>query len=98
MTDISVHTTSYLTEDRSWLASEQGTDRPETVPLDVSAFPAGTHYPNGFIPSGVVLAKLASGLYAPYGGDPSSVQTLQVDATGGTFTVTFEGSATAAIA
>jgi hypothetical protein len=35
--------------------------------LDVATFTAGTHYPNGYIPSGTVLAKVtATGLLAPY--------------------------------
>jgi len=69
MTDISVVTTSYQTEKRSWLLSPHGTDpgTTPTVTLDVSAFTQATHYPNGYIPSGVVLGKItATGLYAPY--------------------------------
>jgi len=35
--------------------------------LDVSAFTAATHYPNGYLMSGIVLGKItATGLYAPY--------------------------------
>lgn len=68
-TDISVTTTAYQVEDRSWLLSEHGTD-PGTTPsitLDVSAFTAGTHYPNGYIKSGTPLGKItATGLYGPY--------------------------------
>lgn len=69
MTDISVSSVSYQTEDRRWCLSPHGTD-PGTNPsvtLDVSAFTAATHYPNGYFPSGIVLAKItASGLYGPY--------------------------------
>lgn len=69
MTDISVSSVSYQIEKRSWLLSQHGTD-PGTTPsitLDISAFTAATHYPNGYIPSGVVLGKItATGLYAPY--------------------------------
>lgn len=99
MTDISVHSTAYQVENRSWLLSPHGTD-PGTTPvitLDISAFTSGTHYPDGFIKSGEPLAKLASGLYAPYALDSESVS-IAVDATGGTFTITIEGAATAAIA
>lgn len=69
MTDISVQTTSYQVEKRSWLASPHGTE-PGTNPsvtLDVSAFTAATHYPNGYLLSGIVLGKItATGLYGPY--------------------------------
>jgi hypothetical protein len=69
MTDISVTKTSYQTEDRSWLASPHGYGPGETpsVTLSIAAFTEGTHYPNGYIPSGTVLGKItASGLYGPY--------------------------------
>jgi hypothetical protein len=69
MTDISVSTASYQVEKRSWLLSPHGTD-PGTTPtitLDVSAFTAATHYPNGYLLSGIVLGRItATGLYAPY--------------------------------
>lgn len=69
MTDISVSTTAYQVEKRDWLLSQHGTD-PGAMPgvtLDVSTFTAGTHYPNGFFPSGLALGKItASGLYGPY--------------------------------
>ena len=53
----------WLPEDRSWLGSAHGTTATRTITLDVSAFTANTHYPNGYIPSGTVLAELASGLF-----------------------------------
>ena len=69
MTDISVQTTAFQVENRSWLLSPHGTD-PGTTPsitLDVSAFTAATHYPDGYIKSGIVLGKLtAGGKYVPY--------------------------------
>lgn len=68
-TDISVQSTSYQTEKRSWLLSQwgQGPGENPSITVDVSAFTAGTHYPNGFIPSGQALGKItATGLYGPY--------------------------------
>lgn len=69
MTDISVSTTAFQTEKRGWLWGEHGTE-PGTTPsitLDISKFTAGTHYPNGYVPSGCVLGKVtATGLYGPY--------------------------------
>jgi hypothetical protein len=101
MTSIEVQTTSYQVEKRSWLLSQHGTD-PGTTPsitLDVSAFTAGVHYPNGYIPSGTALAKItASGLYGPYTVS-NEVQTLTEGGSGLTsFTVTFGGQTTASIA
>lgn len=99
MTDISVTTTSYQVEDRSWLMGPHGVGPGdnESITLDVSAFTANTHYPNGYIKSGEPLARVASGLYVPYELDNESAS-IAVDATGGTFTITVEGVATAAIA
>lgn len=69
MTDISVRSAGYQTEKRSWLLSAHGTD-PGTTPsvtLDITKFTAGTHYPNGYVPSGVALGRVtASGMYGPY--------------------------------
>lgn len=69
MTDISVTTTAFQVEKRGWLQGPHGTE-PGTTPgitLDVSAFTPATHYPNGYIPSGTVLAQLtAGGKYVPY--------------------------------
>lgn len=70
MSDISVVTYgNSQAEKRSWLLGPHGTE-PGTTPsitLDISKFTAGTHYPNGFIPSGTVVSKVtATGLWGPY--------------------------------
>ncbi len=98
MSDISVRTENFQVEDASWLGSAHGTDSTESISLDVSAFTANTHYPNGYLFSGIPLAKItASGLYGPYGASPSEVQTLTFDATGGTYTLTFDGATSPSI-
>lgn len=101
MTDISVLSTPYQVEKRSWLLSPHGTDPGTTPPitLDVSAFTAGIHYPNGYIPSGTPLSKItASGLYGPYS-VTDEVQTLTEGGSGLTsYTLTFSGQTTASIA
>lgn len=52
-------------EDQSWLGSSHGTETMDTITLDGSAFL--TAFPDGIVPSGVVLGKItATGLYAPY--------------------------------
>ena len=88
-------------EDQTWLGSAHGTDSARPVTLDVSAFTANTHYPNGYFPSGLALGKItSSGLYGPYAANVSEVQTVTITGTptGGTFTLTFDGVTTAAIA
>lgn len=51
--------------DQSWLGSSHGIHECRTEVLDVSAFTAGTHYPNGYVPSGTPVAKVG-GLLVPY--------------------------------
>ena len=66
-TDISVHSSSYQVEDRSWLVGTHGVDITPGITLDISKFTKNTYYPNGYIPSGTALGKItASGLYGPY--------------------------------
>ena len=62
MTDISVTSTSYQVEDRSWMLSQwgQGPGENPSCILDVSAFTANTHYPNGYLPSGLPLGKITA--------------------------------------
>lgn len=58
-------TETFGTGDQSWLGSEHGIENCRTEQLDISAFTSGTHYPNGYIPSGTPLAKVG-GLMVPY--------------------------------
>lgn len=61
-------TTSYALDNHAWLGSAHGTESTETITVDADqGFVAGTHYPNGFIPSGTKLGKItASGKYGLY--------------------------------
>ncbi len=64
-TDISLQTTTYQVGNRQWLLAEP--DAKPNVTLDISKFTAGTHYPNGYIPSGTAVGKVtATGLFGPY--------------------------------
>jgi hypothetical protein len=64
-TDISMQTTTYQVGNRQWLLADP--DYKPNVTLDISKFTAGTHYPNGYIPSGTVIGKVtATGLFGPY--------------------------------
>ena len=67
MTDISVASASYQSEKRSWYlgtADIPGLSLSGT--LDVSAFTPATHYPNGYLLSGIPVSRLASGLWGPF--------------------------------
>lgn len=102
MTYIGVETKNQPVDDRSWDLSPHGSE-PGTTPsitLDVSAFTAGTHYPDGYFPSGLPLGRItATGLYGPYGGRGDEVQTIDLGgATAGTITIEFDGETTGAIA
>lgn len=55
------------TGDQSWLGSAHGIANCRTELLDISTFTAGTHYPNGYIPSGTPVAKVG-GVLVPYDG------------------------------
>lgn len=51
--------------DQSWLGSAHSIRNCRTETLDISTFTAGTHYPDGFIPSGTPVAKVG-GVLVPY--------------------------------
>jgi hypothetical protein len=64
MTSLAVETTYNLQpEKRNWLLGPHGTEpgTTPTVTIDVSAFTAATHYPNGYIPSGTVVGTVTAG-------------------------------------
>lgn len=62
MSDISLTTTSYQVENRSWLLSQwgQGPGENPSIVLDISAFTEATHYPDGYIKSGEPLGKITA--------------------------------------
>jgi hypothetical protein len=51
--------------DMSWLGSTHGIGNARTETIDISAFTANTHYPNGYIPSGTPVA-IVGDLVVPY--------------------------------
>ena len=55
-----------------WLGSNHGIRNARTEILDISAFTAGTHYPNGYIPSGLPVAKVG-GVLVPYDATEATV-------------------------
>lgn len=103
--DLSVRKTSPLVvEDRSWLGDVDGTQATRSITLVTASFTKATHFPNGCLKSGTVLARYASGanvgLWGPYAGRTSEVQTATITGApaGGTFTLTLNGETTAGIA
>ncbi|MGI5404117.1 head decoration protein [Streptomyces sp. CA-135486] len=65
--DLSLKTETFTQDRRDWLGSAHGTDAPVSASLDVTKFTAGTHYPSGYLKSGIPLGKVtATGKYGPY--------------------------------
>ena len=60
-----MQTENYGSGDITWLGSTHGINNARTEMLDVSAFTAGTHYPDGYIVSGTPVAKVGGAL-VPY--------------------------------
>ncbi|MFF1298150.1 MULTISPECIES: hypothetical protein [unclassified Streptomyces] len=107
--DIQPYTsTETLAVGRPWLMSTLGIEANETITLDLTKFsenlhwtPASAYQPERKLKSGIPLGKLtASGLWAPYNAVSNEVQTLTVTGspTGGTFTITWSGQTTTALA
>lgn len=102
-----VRVSEEATADRPWLASLVGTNDTNSIILDLTKFVAGVHYeagnllqPRNVLKSGLPLGKVkTTGLYAPYAGPTSEVQTVTVTGTptGGTYTLTWSGQTTAGI-
>lgn len=59
-------------DDQSWLASSHGTDAAQSITLDVSTFSEAEHYPDGYLPSGLPLARLAGSSYPAVRYGPAS--------------------------
>ena len=72
--DLSLTVEGFADDDATWLGSSHGTSSGRNATLDVTAFTAATHYPDGYFPSGLPLTRLETGLYGPYeaGGEPAA--------------------------
>lgn len=94
-------TTTYGTGDYSWLLNTDGLDEAVSGVIDVSTFTAGTHYPDGYFPSGLPVHIDDRDVIRPWTDTATvnEVQTVTITGTptGGTFTLTFSGQTTAAI-
>lgn len=58
-------TESFGSGNMAWLGSAHAIENARTAMLDISTFTAGTHYPDGYIPSGTPVALVADVL-VPY--------------------------------
>lgn len=67
-----MQTENYGSGDTTWLGSTHAINSARTEMLDVSAFTAATHYPDGYIPSGTPVAKTGTGL-VPYDATEATV-------------------------
>lgn len=64
--DLTTRSRSWGIDDQSWLASRFGLDTGRSISLDVSTFTKNTHYPDGFLKSGIPLVQDATTkLYKP---------------------------------
>ncbi|QBJ94431.1 hypothetical protein D0Z67_29105 (plasmid) [Streptomyces seoulensis] len=107
--DIQPYTsTETLAVGRPWLMSMLGIEANQTVTLDLTQFDQNLHWleasayqPERKLKSGIPLAQNATTkLFEPYSPVTNEVQTATITGgpTGGTFTLTFSGQTTSAIA
>lgn len=54
--------------DQSWLASDHGMFNARTSVIDISAFTKDTHYPEGYLPSGLEVNVAEEGVVKPWTG------------------------------
>ena len=67
-----LRTETFGAGDQSWLGSTHGIANARTEVVNVSAFTAATHFPNGYLPSGFPVAKVGGAL-VPYVVDEATV-------------------------
>lgn len=98
--DVSVRTVgTFLNEDQRWLGNGgQPIGQPRSIILDRSGFDLVTAFPDGFIPSGVALAKVAAtGLFIPYVAETNEVVVITRTATGGDVDIALDGEVNAGV-
>lgn len=54
-------TETFLQSNHKWLGSEHGTSNARSVTIKTTSLTPGTHFPQGFIPSGTPLAQYTGG-------------------------------------
>lgn len=64
-------TETWVAENRSWLGSRDGTEVTQSITLATSTFTEATHFPDGYVPSGILLGQITAvgatqGMFGPY--------------------------------
>lgn len=98
MTAFGLTSIAYVTPNRLWLANDHGTEIMPGYALDLSLFNAAQHYPNGFLPDGVVLGVVtATGKVGPYLSSASDGRQTAVGISFNPFSVYQPGTMTGAL-
>lgn len=75
--DLGIRTETFGGADHRWLGSRHGTDMCRPATIDLSTFTQNTHYPDGYLPAGVLLGQITAtgefGLYSNAAGDGRGV-------------------------
>ncbi|UUX60167.1 head decoration protein [Glutamicibacter halophytocola] len=85
--DLSIKRSSVGNENQSWLGSAHGTNAAQSITLDASTFTKATHYPDGYLKSGLPLMDLGNGKYGLHTG-PGATPEETPDLAGFLFTTT----------
>lgn len=63
-----LHSETFGSGDQTWLASTHGIRNARTAVIDISAFTAATHYPDGYLRSGTEVNAADETAVTPYTG------------------------------
>jgi hypothetical protein len=98
MTVFGLSSQPLISDNRSWLAEDHGTEIAPGVAIDLTLFSQSQHYANGFIPSGCVVGKnTSSGKYGPYLGSANDGRQTAVGITLNPISVYQPGTITGAL-
>ncbi|MFJ2618170.1 head decoration protein [Glutamicibacter sp. NPDC087344] len=76
--DLNIKRSSVGNENQSWLGSAHGTNAAQSITLDVSTFTKATHYPDGYLKSGLPLMDLGNGKYGLHTGPDATPEDTPV--------------------
>lgn len=74
--DLGLRTETWQTDDQSWLGSRHGINNGRSVTLSTADFTKATHYPDGFIRSGIPLSDKGDGTFKPWAVNATTPETL----------------------
>ena len=67
------HTATSRAGDQRWIGSRHALNNARTATLDPALFTAATHYPNGYLPSGLPVNAADPSAVAPFTGGATEV-------------------------